>query len=255
MNDTGYTITELEKQLDELINDVIPQKIIHNPVALPFIKEIGCEIPVTASHGVERGDKLNTNAIETKYKGFKFRSRLEARWAVFFDALQIRWEYEPEGYTLSSGVYYLPDFYLPFVNSGVWIEVKPMHSSAESVKTASLKLNNLVNTTQTMGMLVTGDPVTNVELAYGSVDVIPYSWNMMWPNDGEDFPYLFCECSKCHKIGITFDGRGGRVDCKCENSDKDYTGNCERINNAALKARQARFEFGETPLPPKWAQK
>ena len=31
-------------------------------------------------------------AIETKYKGFRFRSRLEARWAVFFDALGIEWE-------------------------------------------------------------------------------------------------------------------------------------------------------------------
>jgi hypothetical protein len=26
-------------------------------------------------------------AIETSYKGYRFRSRLEARWAVFFDAL------------------------------------------------------------------------------------------------------------------------------------------------------------------------
>ena len=29
-------------------------------------------------------------AIETKYKGYRFRSRLEARWAVFFDALGIK---------------------------------------------------------------------------------------------------------------------------------------------------------------------
>ena len=25
--------------------------------------------------------------IQTRYKGFNFRSRLEARWAVFFDAI------------------------------------------------------------------------------------------------------------------------------------------------------------------------
>ena len=36
--------------------------------------------------------------IETVYKGDRFRSRLEARWAVFFDAARIKWEYEPEGY-------------------------------------------------------------------------------------------------------------------------------------------------------------
>ena len=37
-------------------------------------------------------------AIETVYNGYRFRSRLEARWAVFFDAMQIRYEYEPEGF-------------------------------------------------------------------------------------------------------------------------------------------------------------
>ena len=40
-------------------------------------------------------------AIETEYKGYRFRSRLEARWAVFFDACGVKWEYEPEGYVLS----------------------------------------------------------------------------------------------------------------------------------------------------------
>ena len=37
-------------------------------------------------------------AIGTKYGGCYFRSRLEARWAVFFDHLGIEWLYEPEGF-------------------------------------------------------------------------------------------------------------------------------------------------------------
>lgn len=49
-------------------------------------------------------------AIETHYNGFKFRSRLEARWAVFFDTLGVKYEYEPQGYELPSGRFYLPDF-------------------------------------------------------------------------------------------------------------------------------------------------
>lgn len=61
-------------------------------------------------------------AIETKYKGFRFRSRLEARWAVFFDALGEPWEYEKEGFDLGEAGYYLPDFWLPRVNA--WVEVK-----------------------------------------------------------------------------------------------------------------------------------
>ena len=49
-------------------------------------------------------------AIETMYNGYRFRSRLEARWAVFFDALGVRYEYEPEGFVLDDRTWYLPDF-------------------------------------------------------------------------------------------------------------------------------------------------
>lgn len=48
-------------------------------------------------------------AIQTRYAGCHFRSRLEARWAVFMDHLGIGWEYEPEGFETSAGPY-LPDF-------------------------------------------------------------------------------------------------------------------------------------------------
>jgi hypothetical protein len=62
-------------------------------------------------------------AIETIYKGYRFRSRLEARWAVFFDALNWRYEYELEGFDLGS-VWYLPDFYLS--DYDLWVEIKPV---------------------------------------------------------------------------------------------------------------------------------
>ena len=60
--------------------------------------------------------------IETVYNGYRFRSRLEARWAVFFDVLGVKYEYEKEGYDLD-GEWYLPDFYLPTWDT--WLEVKP----------------------------------------------------------------------------------------------------------------------------------
>ena len=72
-------------------------------------------------------------AIETEYKGYRFRSRLEARWAVFFDACGVKWEYEPEGYDLGNAIYYLPDFLLHGVtidhasyerNCDIYVEVK-----------------------------------------------------------------------------------------------------------------------------------
>lgn len=77
-------------------------------------------------------------AIETIYKGYKFRSRLEARWAVYFDFLNIHWLYEDEGFVLSDGTCYLPDFYLPHYNGGLFVEVKGEFTSEEKDKCCTL---------------------------------------------------------------------------------------------------------------------
>jgi hypothetical protein len=75
--------------------------------------------------------------IQTSFKGYKFRSRLEARWAVFFTALGIKWEYEREGYDID-GRWYLPDFWLPYEPDeekgwGFWVEIKPGSLDEEQV--------------------------------------------------------------------------------------------------------------------------
>lgn len=72
---------------------------------------------------------MTIKAIETQYKGYRFRSRLEARWAVFFDYLGLKWEYEPEGFELGNGVRYLPDFRVSGLDTNpdsfeFWFEVK-----------------------------------------------------------------------------------------------------------------------------------
>lgn len=64
-------------------------------------------------------------AIDTHYNGRLFRSRLEARWAVFMDTLGIKYDYEAEGYELGEGLRYLPDFWLPTQN--LYLEIKPEH--------------------------------------------------------------------------------------------------------------------------------
>ncbi len=80
---------------------------------------------------------MKIRAIETHYAGCRFRSRLEARWAVFFDTLGIKWVYEPEGYILPNGEWYLPDFWLPQVK--MFAEMKPeKFSPAEELRSASL---------------------------------------------------------------------------------------------------------------------
>lgn len=65
---------------------------------------------------------MRIKAIETAYNGYKFRSRLEAKWAKFFDEMGIDYQYESEGYVIDE-VRYLPDFYiLPWE---IVIEIKP----------------------------------------------------------------------------------------------------------------------------------
>jgi hypothetical protein len=81
------------------------------PNYLPFGEDL---------HGV----KGQLKSLPTLYKGYKFRSLLEAQWAAFFDRLAIQWHPEYRGFTLSPwGDCYRPDFYLPEL--GYWIEVKP----------------------------------------------------------------------------------------------------------------------------------
>lgn len=79
-----------------------------------------------------------TQAIETRYAGCKFRSRLEARWAVFFDHMGIGWEYEPQGFVINDRPY-LPDFLL---DCGTWIEVKGAEEQLDKtlMKDAALAL-------------------------------------------------------------------------------------------------------------------
>lgn len=65
--------------------------------------------------------------IQTRLYGHLFRSRLEARWAVFMTEAGFDWTYEPEGFELAAGRY-LPDFRVARPGHGVpvWMEVKPM---------------------------------------------------------------------------------------------------------------------------------
>ncbi|HEX9086733.1 MAG TPA: hypothetical protein VF867_04325 [Arthrobacter sp.] len=73
-------------------------------------------------------------ALEVLYSGKVFRSRLEARWAVFLDLMQVNWDYEPCHYEIGPDLYYLPDFYLPDLQ--LWLEVKgaPYLDSASMAK-------------------------------------------------------------------------------------------------------------------------
>lgn len=62
-------------------------------------------------------------AIPTKYLGTTYRSRLEAKWAVFFHALEIAFDYEAQSLKLEDGTPYMPDLYFPQIR--YFAEIKP----------------------------------------------------------------------------------------------------------------------------------
>lgn len=215
--------------------------------------------------------KHEIRAIETRYKGYRFRSRLEARWAVFFETAGIKWEYEPEGFETPFGRY-LPDFYLPEIRNGLWVEVKPSFGLKEHEQE---KLIEVVRQTRKEGIFVRDIPSSDLQPYYDFPGVDDWSGWAIIQEGAEgvgayDCAYVFCLCPWCGKIGLEFDGRGARV---CESSppcfgvgnrnknrpfdnfyysslshgDKAYSYNHPSLAKAYDAARSARFEHGETP--------
>ena len=105
----------------------------------------------------------NIKPIETKYNGYKFRSRLEARWAVFFDSTGIIYQYEPEGFDLGRYGWYLPDFYLPQYNA--YVEIKPLYLDQDKWNADRQQIMDkceiLFAKTDRWTLLCFGDPLDN----------------------------------------------------------------------------------------------
>jgi hypothetical protein len=131
-------------------------------------------LSVKCSTGTEPDDTVcagTLKPIETYYRGCHFRSRIEARWVVFFETLGIKWWHEPEGFALrfdyekyaaqlmdtldmtedellQDGIpqtykhldgkeyRYLPDIYLPELR--IWLEIKGPNPTREEIEKAFL---------------------------------------------------------------------------------------------------------------------
>ncbi len=101
---------------------------------------------------------MNIKPIETVYNGYRFRSRLEARWAVFFDRAGIEYTYEPDGFDLGEFGWYLPDFYLPWFKC--YLEIKPKgYIGIDEAKNKLWKL--FEQKSDCCCMICLGDPVDN----------------------------------------------------------------------------------------------
>lgn len=132
--------------------------------------------------------------IETIYDGHKFRSRTEARWAVFFDKLNIPYLYESEGYDLN-GVWYLPDFWIESWNA--FVEIKgPIPDDFEVKKCSELGI-------------ITG---MKVLLFYGSCDKdnhrVMNFVNNKYQSEYDGVIWTLSQCRRCHNIFIKNNSEG-----------------------------------------------
>jgi hypothetical protein len=159
-------------------------------------------------------------AIETRYKGYRFRSRLEARWAVYFDALGIEWVYEQEGYKLPDGSLYLPDFYLPVL--GCFAEVKPTKFTPE-------EYNKCTQLDKPCLLLDTQTPMS--EAAYYAT--INDGWATSYFGGADEYGWVILPESATK--GRLWFLLGEPIGAYFFDPAPD------------IAARSARFEFGETP--------
>jgi hypothetical protein len=184
--------------------------------------------------------------IETSYKGHRFRSRLEARWAVFFDALGFRWEYEVEGYELPNGARYLPDFKLITPQGNYrWVEIKPSDVTADPKFSTFARA---VGQTGIEAMLVSGSPLQWLGSGYsicprcGVPAQAPWDDNVYcWPCDMETPGGGDHNWELNGVQGTTWRPHKGSVVARWD----DVCQLKRLVDRAATKAQGARFEFGE----------
>ena len=113
-------------------------------------------------------------SIETYYKGYLCRSRTEARWMVAFDKVDIKYEYEPEGFDLGKAGKYLPDFYLPQVD--MYAEVKGRPFNIQELK----KAKGLALESKKVVLLLDGPPARK---AYWGIHPDEYCADVKFENE------------------------------------------------------------------------
>jgi hypothetical protein len=152
-----------------------------------------------------RREQERLNGIPTEYAGTRFRSRLEAGWAITLDRYGIRWEYEPELVTLPSGAGYLPDFRLPQL--ATVIEAKGPHGQRlEKTREYAQASPGVI--------VIIGYPPQRRTLS-------PFRWEgyMQW-GDALGCNALLTECLECH----AYQWCRPRFSMTCRNCGKRFTG-------------------------------
>jgi len=171
-------------------------------------------------------------AVDTAYKGYRFRSRLEARWAYFWDQVGTPWRYEVEGFDLGE-VRYLPDFWL--TEHQAWVEIKGEIRNDRAGIRMLTQCGELARQSAHPVILCFLDPM-DARCA------------LFRPNGRMYSQCRWGACEQCGYLGLMVHSDDQRQSCFLCPKAQEHTGNTSnalfhrrRLYNAALAARQNRF--------------
>ena len=185
---------------------------------------------------------MTIKPIETLYRGHYFRSKAEARFAVFLDCLGVKWEYEPQGFDLGNGLKY-----------HIWVEVKGMWKDDKPGELSDFdyaKINRFVfdgsggviNPLWVAGNCYTLDPRNRQDFLscadHGPQNLI----NTFRTITGADKD-LYPVCPQYGKLVLAitdcyYPVPYGRIDCGVEYSI------CHNVINALEEANRYKFDHG-----------
>lgn len=135
-------------------------------------------------------------AIPTRYRGIEYRSRLEARWAAFFD--QLSWQHTYEPFDLEG---YIPDF-LIHGERPLLVEVKPA-ATVEDYRAPIPKINRALSGSDHKDLVIVGiNPITQTLIP----DVIRFCLSAAGVVTDDELNEwdvaLWFHCVKCKKTNI-----------------------------------------------------
>ena len=177
------------------------------------------------------------SALETHWSGIRFRSRAEARWAIFMDEIGVGYEYEAEGFALP-GRGYLPDFRVSAL--GLWLEIKPdLRDESGGIRWSpdGEEVYEVARAHGERGIVLRGSP--------GPVDI----WDgqeLTYKGFAEgDSEYYWCECPGCGSIDIQWRGFADRnrhsESCSSHSTGRYYGADTPKLLSAYIRARSHRF--------------
>lgn len=173
------------------------------------------------------------NVKEICWNGYRMRSKIEAKWALFFETISVEYFYEPDTIALERGdkiVNYLPDYFLPDLGkSGSYFEVK-------------LDKNPTVDECQKCFMLAV-QTNKDVYLFYEEIGKKHTNGYLYKGGTGAFVPQMqWTQCPRCSAFGITHMGIVAAMKCGCCNGMVDLTNSSSYdITEAVKVVRAERF--------------